>query len=80
MWLGENSSTAISDPNEGECSSSVAQTDYGACTNTCSSTAAIVGGVTAVVVVLVVAIAVVVIIALIIRNRCRHISLPTAEE
>ena len=80
MWLGENSSTAISDPNEGECSSSVAQTDSGACTNTCSSTTAIVGGVTAVVVVLVVAIAVVVIIALIIRNRCRHISLPTAEE
>ena len=80
MWLGENCSTVISDLSEGECSSSVAQTDSCACTNTCSSTAAIVGGVTAVVFVLVVAIAVVVIIALIIRNRCGHISLPTAEE
>ena len=80
MWLGENCSTAISDLSEGECSSSVAQTDSSACTNTCSSTGAIVGGVTAVIFVLVVAIAVMFIIALIIRNRCGHFSLPTAEE
>ena len=79
MWLGENCSTVISYLIEGECSSSVAQTDSCACTNTCS-TGAIVGGVTAVVVVLVVAVAVVVIIILIIRNRCGHFSLPTAEE
>ena len=79
MWLGKNCSTAISDLSEGECSSSVAQIDACACTNTCSSTGAIVGGVTAVVV-LVVVVAVVVIIALIIRNRCGHVSLPTAEE
>ena len=45
-----------------------------------TSTGAVVGGVTAVVVVLVVAVAVVVIVALILRHRCGHISLQTAQE
>ena len=70
IWVGEKCSTAISDLSEGVCSNSEAQT----------STGAVVGGVTAVVVVLVVAVAVVVIIALILRHRCGHISLQTAQE
>ena len=70
IWVGEECSTAISDLNEGVCSNLVAQT----------STGAVVGGVTVVVVVLVVAVAVVVIIALILRHRCGHISLQTAQE
>ena len=69
IWVGEECSTAISDLS-GVCSNSGAQT----------STGAVVGGVTAVVVVLVVAVAVVVIIALILRHRCGHISLQTAQE
>ena len=76
MWLGDNCSTVISDLSKGECFSSVAQTD----TSTCSSTGAIVGGATTVIIVLVVAVAVVVIIVLIMRNRCGHVSLKTAEE
>ena len=73
MRVGEECSTvstAISDLSEEVCSSSGAQT----------STGAVVGGVTAVVVVLIVAVAVVVIIALILRHRCGHISLQTAQE
>ena len=80
MWLGDNCSTAISDLSKGECASSVAQTDTCSCSNTCSSTGAIVGGATAVIIVLVVSVAVVVIIVLIMRNRCGHVSLKTAEE
>ena len=76
MLLGDNCSSAISDLSKGECSSSVAQTD----TNTCLSIRTIVGGATAVMIVLVVAVAVVVIIVLIMRNRCGHYSLKTAEE
>ena len=80
MWLGEECSTAISDLSEGECFRSESQTDSCACSNTCASTGAIVGGVSAVIVVLVVAVAVVVIIILIMRNRCGHVSFQTAEE
>ena len=80
MWLGDNCSSAISDLSKGECSSSVAQTDTCSCSNTCSSTGAIVGGTFAIIIVLVVAVAVVVIIVLIMRNRCGHFSLKTAEE
>ena len=70
MRVGEECSTAISDLSEGVCSNLGAQT----------STGAVVGGVTAVVVFLVVAVAVVVIITLILRHRCGHISLQTAQE
>ena len=70
MWVGEKCSAAISDLSEEVCSSSGAQTNAGA----------VVGGVTAVVFVLVVAVAVVVIIALIVRHRCGHMSLHTAQE
>ena len=93
MRVGEKCSTfstAISDLNEGVCSSSRTKTDNCTCSSSrnqtdncmCSSTGsgAVAGSVTAVIIVLIVAVIAVAIIALIVRYRCSRISLQTTQK